>query len=131
MNSIKNYIQLRDNIATSGQPKRGQFQIIADAGYETVINLAMPDHAESIPEEGSIVTSLGMAYLHLPIPFDKPLPKQVKQFCQIMASIKDTKIWVHCIMNYRVSAVPVDELKHCIALSLKYHLIKHLPMLGV
>jgi len=26
--------------------------------------------------------------------------------------------------------VPVDELKHCISLSLTYHNIKHLPMLG-
>ena len=28
-------------------------------------------------------------------------------------------------------AVPIDALKHCIALSLTYHKIKHLPMLGV
>lgn len=27
--------------------------------------------------------------------------------------------------------VPVNELKHCISLSLTYHNIKHLPMLGV
>lgn len=27
--------------------------------------------------------------------------------------------------------IPVDELKHCIALSLSYHKIKHLPMLGI
>jgi len=27
--------------------------------------------------------------------------------------------------------VPVTELKHCMALSLTYHKIKHLPMLGV
>ncbi len=27
--------------------------------------------------------------------------------------------------------IPVNELKHCIALSLTYHQIKHLPMLGV
>jgi hypothetical protein len=26
--------------------------------------------------------------------------------------------------------IPVDELKHCIALALNYHRIKHLPMLG-
>jgi len=26
--------------------------------------------------------------------------------------------------------IPVDELKHCISLSLRYHSIKHLPMLG-
>ncbi len=30
-----------------------------------------------------------------------------------------------------IDPVPVDELKHCIELSLSYHLIKHLPMLGV
>ena len=27
--------------------------------------------------------------------------------------------------------IPVEELKHCIALSLTYHRIKHLPLLGV
>ena len=27
--------------------------------------------------------------------------------------------------------VPAEELKHCIALSLNYHRIKHLPLLGV
>ena len=27
--------------------------------------------------------------------------------------------------------VPIEELKHCIELSLTYHSIKHLPMLGV
>lgn len=28
------------------------------------------------------------------------------------------------------SEVPVPELKHCIALSLQYHSVKHLPLLG-
>ena len=27
--------------------------------------------------------------------------------------------------------IPIDELKHCILLSLTYHKIKHLPMLGI
>ena len=27
--------------------------------------------------------------------------------------------------------IPINELKHCISLSLTYHRIKHLPMLGV
>jgi hypothetical protein len=27
--------------------------------------------------------------------------------------------------------IPIEELKHCIALSLTYHSRKHLPMLGV
>lgn len=29
------------------------------------------------------------------------------------------------------SELPVKELKHCIALSLNYHKIKYLPMLGI
>jgi len=28
------------------------------------------------------------------------------------------------------SVIPVDELKHCIALALTYHRVKHLPLLG-
>jgi len=27
-------------------------------------------------------------------------------------------------------SIPIEELKHCVALSLTYHSIKHLPMLG-
>ena len=35
------------------------------------------------------------------------------------------------IVFNQADTVPVDALKHCIELSLTYHKIKHLPMLGV
>lgn len=35
------------------------------------------------------------------------------------------------IVFYENDDVPVEELKHCISLSLTYHHIKHLPLLGV
>lgn len=35
------------------------------------------------------------------------------------------------IVFYENDAIPVEALKHCIFLSLKYHQLKHLPMLGV
>ena len=60
--SIRNYVQLTPTIGTSGQPLVDQFQFIADAGFNTVINIAMPDHANSIDEEGRLVTELGMNY---------------------------------------------------------------------
>jgi hypothetical protein len=31
----------------------------------------------------------------------------------------------------RHNEIPIEELKHCISLSLTYHSIKHLPMLGI
>lgn len=35
------------------------------------------------------------------------------------------------IVFHQDDEIPIDEVKHCILLSLTYHDIKHLPMLGV
>lgn len=35
------------------------------------------------------------------------------------------------VVFHEDASVPVDELKHCVALALTYHKVKHLPMLGV
>ena len=102
--SIRNFVQLTAGIGTAGQPRADQFSIIADAGYEIVVNLAMPDHADSLDNEGKLVRSTGMSYSHLPVPFDSPHADHVLQFCQLMGTMKDRKVFVHCIMNYRVSA---------------------------
>jgi protein tyrosine phosphatase (PTP) superfamily phosphohydrolase (DUF442 family) len=59
-----NFHQSTEQIATSGQPDRRQFHWIADEGYEVVINLAMHDSSEAIPEEGSLVAS-GRIYRYL------------------------------------------------------------------
>ena len=104
MEHIRNYVQLSPNIATSGQPTEAQFMEISKAGYVAVVNLAMPAHHDSIANEGEIVTELDMAYFHIPVPFENPTKEHVRLFCKTMEALKDHKIWVHCIMNYRVSA---------------------------
>ena len=104
MESIRNFIQLTDYIATAGQPTAGQFQAIAEEGFGTVINLAMPEHPDSIANEGAIVAALGLTYIHIPVPFDDPKPMQVKRFCDYMKTLAGTRVFVHCILNYRVSA---------------------------
>lgn len=35
------------------------------------------------------------------------------------------------IVFHRKDRVPSDALKHCVAISLQYHKLKHLPLLGV
>lgn len=101
---IKNFVQLRPSIATSGQPLAPEFSEIAEAGYGMVVNLAMPDHEKSIENEGAIVTGLGMRYVHLPVAWDAPKSEDVFIFCQLMKLNSHLKIWAHCILNYRVSA---------------------------
>ena len=101
---IRNYIQVSDRIASSGQPEDHQFKDIAEALYEAVINLAMPNSENAIPEEGNIVTSLNMMYVHIPVPFDAPDVFHLRDFIKMMDALSHRKVWVHCVVNYRVSA---------------------------
>ena len=104
MQEITNFYQIADNIGTGGQPTTGQFAVIANADYSVVINLAMHDSDNAVPEEGNIVTSLGMTYIHIPVPFDAPSANHLKIFFDIMDSFDNEKIFVHCAVNARVSA---------------------------
>jgi protein tyrosine phosphatase (PTP) superfamily phosphohydrolase (DUF442 family) len=101
---IRNFIQVSDRIASSGQPKDHQFKDISEAGYEAVINLAMPNSENAILEEGNIVTSLNMTYIHIPVPFDAPDVCHLRDFIRVMGALSHRTVWVHCVVNYRVSA---------------------------
>lgn len=102
--TIKNALNVTPTIASSGQPTIDEFEQIAEQGYKVIINLAMPDSSSAIENEGSIVTSLGMTYIHIPVPFDAPSQTHLEQFFNIMKAFPAHKIWVHCAMNYRASA---------------------------
>jgi protein tyrosine phosphatase (PTP) superfamily phosphohydrolase (DUF442 family) len=104
LEDITNYIRISDSIASSGQPKELEFKDIAQAGFEVVINLAMPDSENAIPEEEQIVTTQKMQYIHIPVPFEAPTSEHLKEFITIMKPFKDKKVWVHCVVNYRASA---------------------------
>lgn len=104
LDGITNYVQMTDDIGSSGQPTRDQFRDIADAGYQAVINLALPDSDHAIPDEGSVVTSLGMSFCHIPVDFAAPTAQDLEQFIGVMQALKGRKVWVHCVVNARVSA---------------------------
>ena len=42
LNKITNFVQLTDDVGTSGQPEREQFKAISDTGFRAVVNLALP-----------------------------------------------------------------------------------------
>lgn len=104
MKDIINYIKINENIATSGQPTREQFKKIANEGYEFVINLSVAHSEGRLINEDEIVSDLEMNYIHIPVEFKEPTFKNLKDFIEILSSLKHRKVWVHCIMNYRVSA---------------------------
>ena len=104
MEDIINFYQITENIGTGGQPTFNQLAEVAEANYSVVVNLAMHDSDNAIPEEGDIVSSLGMKYIHIPVPFEAPTSNHLKEFFNVMDSFKDKKVFVHCGVNARVSA---------------------------
>lgn len=111
LGDITNFVQNTEDIGSSGQPTRAQFQDISRAGYDAVINLAMPDSDHAIPEEGSLVTSLGMSFCHIPVDFAAPTAADLRQFIGVMRALEGRKVWVHCVVNARVSAFLYHYLK--------------------
>ncbi len=104
LSEINNFRPLGDKIATSGQPTEAQLRQIREAGFDTVINLALPTSDNAIPNEGSLVTALGMSYIHIPVNFKEPTSQDFRAFCRVMRAFEDRRVFVHCAANMRVSA---------------------------
>ena len=104
MNDVINFFQITDTIGTGGQPSVSQFYDIAQNGYDVVINLATHNSENAIENEGSIVASLGMTYIHIPVPFEAPTPEHLRKFFRFMNGLSEEKVFVHCAVNARVSA---------------------------
>lgn len=104
METIINLIKINDKLFTSGQPTSKQFELIANDGFEVVINLGLATSEGKIEKEDEVVTSLGLTYLHIPVDFQEPTLKNLNDFLELLYSQRDKKVWVHCIKNYRVSA---------------------------
>ena len=104
LSDIYSFRALGERLGTAGQPTEDQFRSIREAGFEAVINLALPTSDNALAHEGSIVAGLGMAYIHIPVDFKAPTPQDFRAFCRVMAAFDDRPVFVHCAANMRVSA---------------------------
>ena len=67
LDQITNYLKISEDLGTAGQPFRQQFNFVKEAAYDVVVNLALPTSTNAIPDEGDLVRSLGMEYIHIPV----------------------------------------------------------------
>ncbi|HEX3904589.1 MAG TPA: protein tyrosine phosphatase family protein [Polyangia bacterium] len=104
LGEIKNFVEVGDMIATGGQPSESQLKDVASAGYQVVINLGLLDPKYCLPDEAGLVAGLGMEYHHIPVVFTDPKPGDFRRFSDVMASHGTHKIFIHCALNWRVSA---------------------------
>jgi protein tyrosine phosphatase (PTP) superfamily phosphohydrolase (DUF442 family) len=104
LSAIQAFLPIGDRLGTAGQPSAEQFRSIRDAGFAAVINLALPTSDNALANEGSVVTGLGMSYVHIPVDFKAPATKDFQVFCRVMEALADRPVFVHCAANKRVSA---------------------------
>ena len=103
--SIHNYRFVDGSLCTSGQPTVLQLREIAEAGFTTLINLALHDDPRySLTDEAGVVQSLGMVYVHIPVQFAAPKEADLLEFFAAMQAHECELVWVHCAANIRVSA---------------------------
>lgn len=127
VSDILNYQKIDDYLHTSGQPSIDEFELICQAGVNTVINLALTNASNSLMHdhihEDSIILNLGMNYVQLPLLWERPCPVQallVIKFIRYLVEQQGQTVWVHCAKNWRVSGLmylyrqfymqmPIDE----------------------
>lgn len=102
--SIINFVQIDERIATGGQPTTAQLQAAQQEGYQAIINLAPGNAENALPDEAGTVQSLGMSYHHIPVEWSAPTREQFFEFTSVMKELMDKKMLIHCAANYRVTA---------------------------
>ncbi|MEQ5788446.1 hypothetical protein J3454_11140 [Erythrobacter sp. NFXS35] len=100
---IRNWQRRMDGITTSGKLEPHDPARLAAIGVRHVVNLALDSHPEALADEAALMAAVGIAYTHIPVPFDAPTRDHVAALEQALAAHHGPH-HVHCIMNYRVTA---------------------------
>lgn len=100
---IRNWQRRADGITTSGKLEPHDPARLAAIGVRHVVNLALDTHPEALADEAVLLAAQGIAYTHIPVPFDAPAPAHVAALGQALAAHPGPH-HVHCIMNFRVTA---------------------------
>jgi uncharacterized protein (TIGR01244 family) len=113
LDHIYNFLRIDDQLSTGGMPAVGDFAAIGQAGFEAVINLALPTSDNALAHEGALVSAQGMTYVHMPVDFKRPRAEDFQRFTQLLELWKGHPVFVHCAANMRVSAfVFLHRLRH-------------------
>jgi uncharacterized protein (TIGR01244 family) len=100
---IRGWQRLGPATTTSGKLLDGDPERLAGIGVRHVINLALDDSPDALAGEAEKLAAAGIAYTHIPVPFDAPCEAHYAAFEAALAKAEGP-VHVHCIMNWRVSA---------------------------
>lgn len=101
--SMRNFLRWSGRVTTSGRLLPDAPDELAASGTAHVVNLALDDHPEALPDEAARFDALGVGYTHIPVPFGAPTRAHVDALRAILDQVEGP-VHIHCIMNWRVTA---------------------------
>ncbi len=104
LEQLTNYYPISPLILTAGQPTAEQIALVAAAGCQVVINLARPTSPNALPDEAGLAAAHGMDYVAIPVVWEAPTLEDLTLFFAAMEANQTRRVFVHCVVNYRVSA---------------------------
>jgi protein tyrosine phosphatase (PTP) superfamily phosphohydrolase (DUF442 family) len=101
---IRDYLVLKPDLYTGGQPTPDQIPWLREQKFEVVINLATEKSPDAIRNEQELVMENGMAYVHIPVEWENPKKADIQKFFHFFSSHTLFKTFTHCALNMRVSS---------------------------
>ena len=98
-----NTVEISDLLSTSGQPPAAYFEVLAEQGFEIIVNLAPPQSHGSLQDEGGLVGEKGMTYVNIPVDWNGPEREQFEFFARLLSQNQARKTLVHCQVGFRAS----------------------------
>ncbi|MBE9050155.1 hypothetical protein IQ243_06965 [Nostocales cyanobacterium LEGE 11386] len=96
--------KINDELAIAGQSTLQQFQLIADDGYKSVLNLRSPDEQDFLAHEQEKIEFLGLQYVNFPINAEEINHQLVLQLFPIISELPKP-ILIHCDNAIRAAAI--------------------------
>ena len=103
LETVRNWQNVDARLSSSGQIGYDQIPLLAEEGFDVVVNLAIADE-ERNGREGFLVAQNGLTYVHIPVDWQQPTLDDVELFFDVMRANQGRKVYVHCFANMRASA---------------------------
>ncbi|MET0733650.1 MAG: protein tyrosine phosphatase family protein, partial [Casimicrobiaceae bacterium] len=100
-----NTVEITPRLVTAGQPSRDTLARLREQGFGAVIYLAPPTLHDALQDEPVILNRQSIAFVNIPIEFERPMEADYEVFTHQMKKPGDRKLLVHCQANLRASSM--------------------------
>jgi uncharacterized protein (TIGR01244 family) len=102
--NMENAIKINNELAVKSQLTPEEFDLLAGAGFKSVLNLRSPDEQGFLPDEQQYASAAGLEYLNTPVEPGKINHQLVNQLMQDIDNLPKP-ILIHCSKGMRAGLI--------------------------